>query len=96
MKEVSVTPEITVKRLIRFQQEGAVKAVCDVALGDQILIRGLRVVESRQGLFVSMPRQQGKNGKWYDIATPLSRDAKDTITSVVLEAYNQEQKSQDA
>ena len=49
-----------------------------------------RVVKGKNGLFVSMPRQQGKDGKWYDNVTALTEVAKEEVGRVVLEAYHQE------
>lgn len=78
-----------VSRLIRFDGGGSLKAYCDLAVGDLVLIKGLRVVQGKQGLFVSMPRQQGKDGKWYDSVTLLNKDVKQQVGRVVMEAYGQ-------
>lgn len=96
METCSSNLDVTIKRLIKFDQEGTVKAVCDVALGEQFLIKGFRVIDGRNGLFISMPRQQGKSGKWFDIASPLTPDAKLELSRVILAAYNQEQTNKTA
>ena len=56
--------DLRVKRMVVFEGEGSLKACCDLAIGNLFLIRGVRVIEGKRGLFVSMPRQQGKDGKW--------------------------------
>ena len=81
------TADVVVKRLVKFEGEGSIKAYCDVAVGEQFLIKGLRVVLGKNGLFVSMPRQQTKNGKWFDSVETLTKDAKDEVDRVVLDAY---------
>lgn len=78
---------LSVKRLLHFKGEGSLKAYCDLAIAEAFLIKGLRVVEGKNGLFVSMPRQQGKDGKWYDSVTALTKEAKAEVGRVVLEAY---------
>jgi len=75
--------------LVKFEGEGAVKAFCDLAIGQQFLVKGLRVVEGKNGLFVSMPRQQGKDGKYYDSVRALTDGAKSEVNRVVLDAYQQ-------
>lgn len=80
--------ELTVKKMMRFDNDGAVKALCDVAVGELFLIRGLRIVDGKNGVFVSMPRHQGKNGKWYDLVTPLSKDVKAALEQTLIEAYD--------
>ena len=79
--------DFEVKRLVRFDGDGTLRAFCDLAVGNVFLVKGLRVVDGKQGLFVSMPRQQGKDGKWYDTVRPLSKEAKAEVGRVVLEAY---------
>ena len=82
--------DVSVKRLVKFGGEGSLKAFCDLAIGERFLVKGLKVVEGKHGLFVSMPRQQGKDRKWYDSVVALNREAKDEVDRVVLEAYRQD------
>jgi stage V sporulation protein G len=82
--------EIEVKRIVRFDNGGSIKAMCDVVVCDQFLIHGVRIVEGKNGTFVSMPRQQGKNSKWYDVVTPLSKEVKASLERIMLEAYAKE------
>lgn len=81
--------ELRVARLVKFDGEGSLRAYCDVSVADSFLIKGLRVVEGKNGLFVSMPRQQGRDGKYYDQVVALTKDAKQAADRVVLEAYRQ-------
>ena len=80
--------KIAVTRLHRLDGTGATKAFCDVAIADSIVINGLRIVEGKDGLFVTMPREEGKDGNWYNTVIPLKREVKDEIERVVMEAYN--------
>ena len=82
--------EFMVKRLVKFNGEGSVKAYCDLAIGDLFLVRGLRVVEGKRGFFVSMPRQKGKDGNWYDNVVALTDATKEAVGRVVMAAYQQE------
>jgi len=87
----SVGIELSVKRMVRFDGEGSLKAFCDLAIGEMFLIKGLRVIKGKKGLFVSMPRQQGKDAKWYDTVAMLTKEVGAEVTRVVLEAYQQEE-----
>ena len=79
--------QIEVVRLNRLDGEGPLKAFCDISLFDTLIIKGLRVVNGKNGLFVGLPREQGKDGKWYQTVRPLNREIIKVIESVVLEAY---------
>lgn len=82
--------ELAVKRITRLDGNGPLKAFFDVAIAGAFLIKGVKVVEGKNGLFVSMPREQGKNGQWYETVVPLTKEARDQISQVVLEAYQSE------
>jgi stage V sporulation protein G len=79
--------KLEVSRLHKLEGSGPTKAFCDLSILGSLVINGLRVVEGKDGLFVSMPREAGKDGKWYNTVIPLNRDVKDEIEKVVLEAY---------
>jgi len=77
-----------ITRLHRIDGNTSVKAFVDLALNECLLLKGLRVVEGRSGLFVSMPREKGKDNRWYETIHPMSRQVKEDISRVVLSAYN--------
>lgn len=90
---MSLEEDLSVKRMIKFEGNGSLKAFCDLNIGDTFLIRGLRVVEGRNGLFVSMPRQQSKNQKWFDSVVMLNPQVKREVGKIVMEAYEKEGQS---
>ena len=79
--------KIDVARIHKLDGAGAIKAFADITIEDSINILGLRVVEGKDGLFVTMPMEEGKDGKWYNVVIPLKRDLKEKIERIVLEAY---------
>ncbi len=79
--------KLEVARIHKLDGSGATKAFCDLSILNSFVIKGLRVVEGEKGLFVSMPQEAGKDGKWYNTVIPLNREVKDEIERLVLEAY---------
>lgn len=79
--------KISVARIHKLDGSGAVKAFCDLSVMGCLIIKGVRVVNGERGLFVSMPQEAGKDGKWYNTVVPLNRDVRDEIEKLVLEAY---------
>ncbi|MFH1245905.1 MAG: SpoVG family protein [Candidatus Omnitrophota bacterium] len=77
-----------VKSLHKVEGNTRIKAFADVAILDLLLIKGVRIVEGKHGLFVSMPREQGKDGQWYPIVFPLSGSLKHLLDEAVLRAYS--------
>ena len=84
---VSEMLNVKVDKMTKFNNESAVKALCDLLFGDLFLIRGFSVVEGEKGIFVSMPRKQSKNGKWFNVFTPATNEIREYLTEVVLDAY---------
>jgi len=77
---------ISVSRIFKLDTDSKLKAFADVSFSG-IVIKGFSVVNGEKGLFVSMPRHQGKDGKWYNTVTPTTKELKQQLTEVVLEAY---------
>lgn len=81
--------EFAITRLVPCEDGRSLKAYCDVVVGELFLIKGIRVIEGRGGLFVSMPRQQSQNGKWYDSVVLLPKEARAELSRAVLEAFRE-------
>lgn len=81
--------EIKVNQIKRLEGDGALKAFVDVAFGDLLQIRGIRVVSGKKGVFVAMPETRGKDGKWYPIVSIFSDELKEAIEQIVLEEYRE-------
>ena len=78
---------MTIKRINKLEGDGTLKAFCDVSIMGAFLIKGVKVVHGKHGLFVSMPREQSKNGKWYETVVPLNQSARAQLSAMVMEAY---------
>ena len=77
---------IEVARLHKLDSNSALKAFADVAIG-QVLVKGVRIVEGKNGMFITMPQSQGKDGKWYCTVMLLDENLKEELNKTVLEAY---------
>ena len=54
-----------------------------------VRIRGVKVMESSKGLFVSMPSYRAGNGEYKDICFPVTKEARQEFDNAVLDAYQQ-------
>jgi stage V sporulation protein G len=79
---------LKVVRLYRFDGESKTKAFVDIAIGD-FIVKGLRVLEGQKGLFLGMPQEKAKDGKWYNSFYPATKEARQGLTELVLAAYQQ-------
>jgi stage V sporulation protein G len=81
---------VEVLRLHRLGGDSSLKAFADVSFAGVFIVKGLKVVEGKKGLFVGMPSRVGKDNKWYEIAHPLTKEFRESLSEVVLEAYEKE------
>jgi stage V sporulation protein G len=70
--------------------DGNLKAYADVKIAGHVIVKGFSVMQGKRGIFVSMPRRAGKDGRWFDILTPTNEDFKQELEEKVLEAYDRE------
>lgn len=80
---------IEVVRIHRFENGGPVKAFADIQFNEEYVVKGFRLVEGKEGMFIGMPCEAGKSGKWFDTFLPLSDDIKNRIFDAVLKAYEE-------
>lgn len=81
--------KLEVSRLYRYDNGGPIKAYCDVQLDDDCIIKGFKVVEGKEGMFVGMPSEPSKNGRWFPTFMALNDDFKARIEETVMAAYEQ-------
>lgn len=68
---------------------GSIKAIASVNFDDCIAVKGVKVMEGKNGLFVSMPSQKGKDGNYHDICFPITADFRNQLNNAVEQAYHQ-------
>ena len=67
---------------------GRIKALATVVLNDQLHLRGLKVMNGKNGLFVGYPVDPFYKGEEYrSIFSPITRELREEIETKVLEEY---------
>jgi len=66
---------------------GKTAAFLDVQTEDGITLKGFRLVNGSNGLFLSSPDQKGKDGKYYETVI-LPKEMKSDLEKMALEEYN--------
>ena len=67
---------------------GKMKALATIVLNDQIQIRGLRVMDGENGLYVGYPVDLYNRGEDFrSLVMPITRQLREHIENCVLEKY---------
>ena len=75
--------------MYRFQGDSKLQGFADLIIAGSFIVKGLRILKGKNGLFVGMPSQKGKDGQWYSAAYPLTRELKERINELVLDAFRE-------
>lgn len=68
---------------------GKVRAFFDLRTEEGFTLKGFKLVEGINGLFVGFPSQKGNDGEFYDTIW-AEKDLKDSVTEMAVKAYGQD------
>ncbi len=90
--------EVTDIKMTVLNNNTATKAISSISLDSELAIRGVRVMESRDGRnFISFPSRERADGQYDDIAFPRTKALYHKVADAVIAEYNtQKEKAKDA
>lgn len=69
-------------------EKSSLKAFASITIDDELVIKGLRVIEGNNGLFIAFPSTYSeKDDEYYDNVFPIKKETRDYITEQILAAY---------
>jgi stage V sporulation protein G len=87
--------EITEVR-IALRDDDKLKAFASMTFNDSFVVRGLKIIEGTNGMFVAMPSRKKPDGTYQDIAHPINNEAREFIEARILDEYEKERAKQPA
>lgn len=75
---------------INLQNEKKLKAFANIVIDDRIMIRGLKVIQGMDRIFIAMPSRTRSSGGSIDIAHPITQAFRSEMEEVVLKKYREE------
>jgi stage V sporulation protein G len=72
---------------------GKIRASLDIRTTEGFIIRGFKVVEGEKGLFVGMPSERTRTGKYLDLVRIEDPTLKEMLESLILDEYHRRQES---
>jgi stage V sporulation protein G len=73
---------------VTLREEPRLKAFVNVTFDDDFVVRGMKVIEGKNGLFVAMPSRRSKDGTFRDIAHPINNEMRKRLEDIVLQEYH--------
>jgi len=78
--------EITEVKVFPIQEE-KLRAFVSIVIDRCFMVNDIKVIQGRDGLFISMPSRRKKNGDFKDIAHPLNNETRRMIEERILTEY---------
>ena len=79
--------EITEVKVFPIQEE-KLKAFVSIVFDHCFMVNDIKIIQGRDGLFISMPSRKKKNGEFKDVAHPLNTETRRMIEEKVLAEYD--------
>ena len=79
--------EITEVRVFPVHEE-KLKAFVSIVFDHCFMVNDLKVIQGKDGLFLSMPSRRKKNGEYKDVAHPLNNETRRRVEARVLGEYH--------
>ena len=67
---------------------GKVRSFFDITTQEGFTIKGFKLIEGINGLFVSMPSQKGNDEEYYDTVWLDSKELRDQLNQTAIDHYN--------
>ena len=71
-------------------QEDKLKAFVSVVFDQCFMVNDIKVIQGKDGLFLSMPSRRKKSGEFKDVAHPLNNETRRVLEERVLTEYRRE------
>lgn len=78
--------EITEVKVFPISEE-KLKAFVSVVFDQCFMVNDIKIIQGREGLFISMPSRRKKNGQFKDVAHPLNNETRKRIEHQILTEY---------
>lgn len=83
--------EITNVRVTKNKEmlrKSPIRAFVEITLDNVFVVRNLKLIEGKKGIFLAFPSQVRKNGTRNDIAFPIKKEFRQRIVDAVMDVYN--------
>lgn len=82
-KEVKIT-DIRV-RLVNNNEK--LKAVASVTIDDELVVHDIKVINGKDGYFLSMPSRKTPEGEFKDIVHPIKTEVRESLKEQIMAEY---------
>ena len=79
--------DITDIRIRKVDTGNKMKAVVTITLNNELVVHDIKVIESKDRLFIAMPSRKTPDGEFKDIFHPINQSAREKLETAILKKY---------
>lgn len=88
--------EITEVRIYPYKARNSkLRAFASVTFDEEFAVKGIKVMDGKKGLFISMPAQASSEGEYYDVAYPITKKFREELEDAVITAFEEEDEEEE-
>lgn len=73
---------------IKKMEKDNFRGFADVTFDDCFVVKGIRIMDGKKGLFVAMPSEYSeKDDEYYDRCFPITKEFREELTDAILDGY---------
>lgn len=76
--------KITETKIFPLNNGGNLQAFASVTFDNEFVVTGIRLLEGKNGYFISMPQKKDSNNEYHDICFPITKKLRDLILDAVI------------
>ena len=69
------------------KEELKLRAVASITIDECFVIHDIKVIDGKDGLFISMPNRKTPNGEFKDIVHPINTETREMIKNAIMAEY---------
>ncbi|MDD3392583.1 MAG: septation regulator SpoVG [Bacilli bacterium] len=81
--------KITSVKVHKIDSENSkMKGIATVIIDDCFVVRGIKIIQGEDKLFLSMPSRKVSEGEYQDIVHPINQETRTEFEKAIFEVYN--------
>ena len=69
------------------KEDSKLKAVASITIDDCFVVHDIKVIEGKDGYFISMPSKKKPDGEYKDIVHPINTETREAMSAQIIEAF---------
>ena len=69
------------------KDDSKLKAVASITIDECFVVHDIKIIEGKEGFFISMPSKKTPDGEYRDIVHPINTETREQVIAEILKAY---------